>query len=43
MKGPIKVPSLVQMAHKLAELAGNYDDCGESMNSTRFLNKLHFL
>ena len=41
--GPIKVPSLVQMAHKLAELAGNYDDCGDSMNNSRFANTMHFL
>lgn len=41
--GPIRVPSHVQMAHKLAELAGNYDDCGESINKRSFANTMHFL
>jgi hypothetical protein len=26
--GPIKVPSVCQMAHKLAELGGSFADCG---------------
>jgi hypothetical protein len=41
--GPIKVPSTCQMAHKLAELAGSFADCGESISSARFKNKIHFL
>jgi len=41
--GPIKLPSPVQMAHKLAELAGGFDDCGESINSLAFAGKIHFL
>ena len=41
--GPIKVPSLVHMSHKLAELAGNYDDCSDSINNSRFANTMHFL
>jgi len=41
--GPIKLPSPVQMAHKLAELAGGFDDCGESIDSVAFAGKIHFL
>ncbi|KAG7355808.1 Piwi domain containing protein [Nitzschia inconspicua] len=41
--GPIKVPSVVQMAHKLAELGGSFADCGSSINTQQFKNKLHFL
>jgi aubergine-like protein len=41
--GPIKVPSACQMAHKLAELAGSFVDCGETINAERFKNKIHFL
>merc|ERR1712151_272622 len=41
--GPIKLPSPVQMAHKLAELAGLMTDCGESINHKAFVNKIHFL
>jgi aubergine-like protein len=41
--GPIKVPSTCQMAHKLAELAGSFADCGETISSARFKNKIHFL
>lgn len=41
--GPIKVPSVCQMAHKLAELAGNMPDNGESINSEAYLNTVHFL
>jgi len=33
ISGPIKVPFVLQTAHKLAELSGNYDDDGDSMNS----------
>jgi aubergine-like protein len=41
--GPVKVPSAVQMAHKLAELGGSFADCGVSINSQKLKNKLHFL
>jgi len=41
--GPIKLPSPVQMAHKLAELAGGFSDCGDSINHTAFAGKIHFL
>lgn len=41
--GPIKVPSLTQMAHKLAELGGSFPDSGNSMNASKLKNKMHFL
>lgn len=41
--GPIKLPSPVQMAHKLAELAGGMPDCGEQINARAFAGKIHFL
>lgn len=41
--GPIKVPSVCQMAHKLAELAGSMVDCGKNMNNKALKNKVHFL
>jgi len=41
--GPIKVPSVTQMAHKLAELGGSFADCGNSMNASKLKNKIHFL
>jgi len=41
--GPIKLPSPVQMAHKLAELAGNFSDCGESIDAKAYANKIYFL
>jgi aubergine len=41
--GPIKVPAVCQMAHKLAELAGVFVDCGETINHQAFINKVHFL
>jgi len=41
--GPIKLPSPVQMAHKLAELAGGFIDCGESIHATKYANKIYFL
>jgi hypothetical protein len=41
--GPIKLPSVVQMSHKLAELGGSFADCGQSINSTKLKNKIHFL
>jgi len=41
--GPIKLPAPVQMAHKLAELAGGFDDCGDSIDAKKFTNKIYFL
>jgi len=41
--GPIKVPAPVQLAHKLAELAGNMDDCGSSLNHQKYAGKIYFL
>lgn len=41
--GPIKLPSPVQMAHKLAELAGGMPDCGDTINAEAFAGKIHFL
>ena len=41
--GPVKVPSVCQMAHKLAELAGQMQDCGESINADKYKNKVYFL
>lgn len=41
--GPIKVPSVVQMAHKLAELGGSFTDVGKSINASKFKNTVHFL
>jgi hypothetical protein len=41
--GPIKVPSVCQLAHKLAEFAGNFNDCGDSIDHQKFTNKMHFL
>eukprot|EP00549_Striatella_unipunctata_P026584 CAMPEP_0118718310 /NCGR_PEP_ID=MMETSP0800-20121206/28729_1 /TAXON_ID=210618 ORGANISM="Striatella unipunctata, Strain CCMP2910" /NCGR_SAMPLE_ID=MMETSP0800 /ASSEMBLY_ACC=CAM_ASM_000638 /LENGTH=187 /DNA_ID=CAMNT_0006625315 /DNA_START=239 /DNA_END=802 /DNA_ORIENTATION=- len=41
--GPIKLPSPVQMAHKLAELAGGFVDCGESIDKQQFTNTIYFL
>jgi len=41
--GPIKLPAPVQMAHKLAELAGGFDDCGDSIDAKKFVNKIYFL
>jgi Piwi domain len=41
--GPIKVPSVCQMAHKLAELAGSFSDCGESIDAAAYKNKVYFL
>lgn len=41
--GPIKLPSPVQMAHKLAELAGGMPDCGEKIDARGFAGKIHFL
>jgi len=41
--GPIKLPSPVQMAHKLAELAGGFVDCGETINAKAYANRIYFL
>jgi len=41
--GPIKVPSVTQMAHKLAELGGSFADCGSNINAAKLKNKIHFL
>jgi len=41
--GPIKVPSVTQMAHKLAELGGSFPDCGSNINASKLKNKIHFL
>jgi len=41
--GPIKLPAPVQMAHKLAELAGEMGDCGDTINHKKFAGKIHFL
>jgi Piwi domain len=41
--GPIKVPSVTMRAHKLAELAGNFLDGGESIACDRYKNKDFFL
>jgi hypothetical protein len=41
--GPIKVPSVCQMAHKLAELGGGFADCGRNINSSKLKNTVHFL
>jgi len=41
--GPIKVPAVCQMAHKLAELAGLMVDCGETINAEKYANTLFFL
>lgn len=41
--GPIKLPSPVQMAHKLAELAGSFSDCGDTIDAKAYSNKVYFL
>jgi len=41
--GPIKVPSVTQMAHKLAELGGSFADSGSNINAAKLKNKIHFL
>ena len=41
--GPIKVPSVVQLAHKLAEMAGNFAECGQEMSGGEFSSSAHFL
>lgn len=41
--GTIKVPATCQLAHLLAEHAGNFDDSGESIDHAEFANHLYFL
>jgi Piwi domain len=41
--GPIKVPSVCQKAHKLAELAGVFIDGGENIDCKSFKNRPYFL
>jgi Piwi domain len=41
--GPIKVPSVCQMAHKLAELAGSFSDGGETIDAAAYKNRVYFL
>jgi len=41
--GPIKVPSVTQMAHKLAELGGSFADCGKNIDCIKLKNTVHFL
>ena len=41
--GPIKVPSVCQMAHKLAELGGGFADCGRNIHASKLKNTIHFL
>lgn len=41
--GPIKLPAPVQCAHKLAELAGCFSDCGDTIDAQSYANKIYFL
>lgn len=41
--GSIKLPAPVQSAHKLAELAGNMNDHGESIDAKAYTNKMYYL
>jgi len=41
--GPIKVPAVCQLAHKLAEHAGNFDDSGDTIDHEKYSNRLYFL
>ena len=41
--GPIKLPAPVQMAHKVAELAGGMSDYGASIDAEAFAGKIYFL
>lgn len=41
--GTIKVPAVCQLAHLLAEHAGNFSDSGDSINHAKFANHLYFL
>ena len=38
-----RVPSVCQLAHKLAEHAGNFSDSGASIKHEAFTNKMYFL
>jgi len=40
---PVKLPCPTQYAHKLAELAGNMKDHGESIDALAYANTLYFL
>lgn len=39
----LTVPSVCQMAHKLAELAGGFNDGGESIDAEAYTNRVYFL
>jgi Piwi domain len=41
--GPVKVPAVCQMAHKLAEMGGTFSDGGKNINDVAYANKLWFL
>lgn len=41
--GPVKVPSVCQMAHKLAELAGSFVDGGDTIDAEAYKNRVYFL
>lgn len=41
--GPVKLPAPTQYAHKLAELAGNMPDHGDSIHDGKYANTLYFL
>ena len=40
--GPIKVPNVLMLSHKLAELAGGFRDSGQTINN-HLATKLHYL
>jgi hypothetical protein len=41
--GPVRLPAVTQMAHKLAELAGTFGDCGSQIDQRSLANKAYFL
>jgi len=41
--GPVKVPVPIQLAHKLAEFAGNLPDHGDSIAHEKYTNKMYYL
>ena len=41
--GPIKVPSVCMLAHKLAMQAGSMEDCGTSIDHRKFTNRIPYL